>query len=216
VLERILTAIDVPKDVVSGLASVKYANAIHINESLYRAHVEPLALLICDSITQVYLTPMLKAYGVPSEVVDKLVFWYDPSEIVIKPDRSQAADSGWDRKAISGRAWRNAHGFSEGDKPTTDELLTRIALERGPISPEVMEQLLLKLDPQLMEQVRAADQAGSPAPLPSDVVEVIGGEPVTEVTGEPGPERPPGRPAGPAPSVDPRAPQAERETIPTP
>ena len=53
VLERILQGLDVPKDVVTGLANVKYSNALQIDEALYKAHIEPLMLLICDALTVV-------------------------------------------------------------------------------------------------------------------------------------------------------------------
>jgi hypothetical protein len=56
-LERILQGIDVPKEVVTGLANVKYSNALVIDENLYKANIEPLALVLVDALTEVFLRP---------------------------------------------------------------------------------------------------------------------------------------------------------------
>jgi hypothetical protein len=53
VLERILQGIDVPKDIITGLANVKYSNALQIDETLYKTHIEPLMLLIADAIARI-------------------------------------------------------------------------------------------------------------------------------------------------------------------
>src|SRR6478752_2401208 len=81
-LERILQGIDVPKEVVTGLANVKYSNAVQISEDLYKANIEPLALVLSDSLTAVYLRPVLKANGWEDKDINRVVIWYDPSEIV--------------------------------------------------------------------------------------------------------------------------------------
>jgi hypothetical protein len=48
VLERILQGIDLPKDMVTGLAQVKYSNALVISDSLYSAHIhDALPICIC-------------------------------------------------------------------------------------------------------------------------------------------------------------------------
>jgi hypothetical protein len=75
VLERILQGLDVPKDVITGLANVKYSNAMQIDESLYKSHIEPLMLLIADALTVVYLRPYLVANGFAQADVERLVVW---------------------------------------------------------------------------------------------------------------------------------------------
>jgi hypothetical protein len=81
VLERIMQGLDVPKDVITGLANVKYSNALQIDESLYKAHIEPLMLLIVDALTVVYLRPYLTANGYTEEEVSRITVWYDPSAV---------------------------------------------------------------------------------------------------------------------------------------
>jgi len=184
VLERIMQGLDMPKDVVAGLANVKYSNAIQINEQLYKAHVEPLVLLICDSLTVVYLRPALRAMGFDEATVKRSVIWYDPSEILTRPDRAESANNGYDRKALSAAAWRKAHGYSDIDAPTPDESLFREALNRGPFSPELAEALFKIMAPMLLGEVRDANLAASPSPFPEGVQNVLeGGTP----TGTPSP-----------------------------
>jgi hypothetical protein len=233
VIDRILVGLDVPKDAITGLAHVKYANAVQITESLYRAHVEPLCVLICDSITQVYLSQSLLAAGHAPDVVRRIVVWYDPSNVVVRPDKGASADAGYDRLALSAQSWREAHGFTEDDAPTEHELMIRIALERGVFGPDITNAVFRRIDPTLMADVRAANQQDSVAPVPSDVQNLLDGAPPAPgaptapgAPKAPGQTTPPapaapkagskpdagGRPANPAQTRDPRAPQTERDS----
>jgi hypothetical protein len=173
VLERILQGLDVPKDVVTGLANVKYSNALQIDEALYKAHIEPMMLLICDAITVVYLRPYLLANGYTQSEVDRIVVWYDPSAVSTRNDRAADADAGYDRMAVSGDTWRRAHGFSDQDAPTPTELALRMLAEKGVITPELTEAMLNAVAPDVMNAVREAQQASSVAPLPPDVESIL-------------------------------------------
>lgn len=175
VLERILQGLDVPKDVVTGLANVKYSNALQIDETLYKTHIEPLMLLIADALTVVYLRPYLIANGFDPADVDRITVWYDPSAISTRNDRAMDADSGFDRGAVSLETWRQAHGFSDADAPTPEELAIRMIFERGVITPELTEAVIAALAPEMMDKVKDAQQSSSVAPLPPNVVEALGG-----------------------------------------
>lgn len=161
-LERILRGIDVPKDIISGLADIKYANAIAVDDNLFKAHIEPLIMLICDALSSVFLQPALKNAGVDPELAEKFVIWYNPSQIVTRPDRSQAANEGYDRKLLSADAWRTARGFSELDAPTQKELLQRLTLDKAQIPPEMAAALIEALAPNIFKEIRkeASTQAG--------------------------------------------------------
>lgn len=176
VLERILQGVDVPKDVVTGLANVKYSNALQIDETLYKAHIEPLMLLIVDAFTVVYLRPYLLANGFPESDVDRVVVWYDPSAIATRNDRAADADAGFDKMAVSLSTWRHAHGFSDADAPTPEELAIRMFYEKGMISPELTEAALAALAPEMMEKIKGAQQANSVGPLPENVQQALSGQ----------------------------------------
>jgi hypothetical protein len=188
VLERIMQGLDVPKDIVTGLANVKYSNAVQIDESLYKAHIEPLLLLISDALTVVYLRPYLRSLGYPESEVNKIVVWYDPSAVSTRNDRATDADSGFDKKAISYETWRHAHGFSDADAPSPDELALRLLADRGMLTPELTEAMLASIAPNVMNAAREASQASSVAPVPPEVQQALTGEPVAAPEGEPAPE----------------------------
>lgn len=173
VLERILQGLDVPKDIVTGLANVKYSNALQIDEALYKAHIEPLMLLIADAITVVYLRPALIASGFTEEDVKKICVWYDPSQVATRNDRAADADSGYDRMAVSMEAWRRAHGFSAADAPDAKEVAIRLLIEKGALSPELTEAMINAISPEFMNKIREVQNAGSPAPIPPEIQQAL-------------------------------------------
>jgi hypothetical protein len=176
VLDRIMNGLDVPKDLITGFASVKYSNAQQIDDSLYKSHIEPMVLLIADAITQVYLRPYLKSIGAYSDAeIDRIVIWYDPSSISTRTDRAGDADSGYEKNAISSETWRRTHGFSEADAPTPNELAIRLIQSHGTFSPEVSEAVLTAIAPEIMQAARASQQAASVAPVPGNVNDILNG-----------------------------------------
>jgi hypothetical protein len=215
VLERILQGIDVPKDIVTGLASVKYSNAVQINQSLYRAHIEPLTLVIVDALTMIFLRPALRALGFPEDTISKTYIWYDPTDILTSADRAQHADIGFDKYLLSGEAWRSAHGFAETDAPTGDELLKRIVVSRGQVAPELMESVFQQIAPEVTGAIRAQNIGEGATPFPAGLQQMLetGGAPAPEgEQGEPIPQEIldglplPGVPAqAPAPAPAPEA-----------
>ena len=173
VLERIMQGLDVPKDVVTGLANVKYSNALQIDEALYKAHIEPLMLLIVDALTVMYLRPYLVANGYSADEVKNVCIWYDPSLVATRNDRAADADMGFDKMAVSFDAWRRAHGFSEADAPDPTELALRMVVNKGMITPEFTEGLLNVIAPELYGKVRDSAMAQSGAEIPEDVDQML-------------------------------------------
>jgi len=187
VLERILQGLDVPKDVVTGLANVKYSNALQIDEALYKAHIEPLMLLIADALTIVYLRPYLVAQGYNEADVEKIVVWYDPSAVSTRNDRAADADAGYDRGVISQQTWRRAHGFSDADAPTANEFALRMLNEKGVITPELTETFLAAFAPEVMNEVREQAVSASQTNMTPEQDQMIRdaafGKPVAPVEG---------------------------------
>jgi hypothetical protein len=143
-LDRILQGIDIPKEVVTGMQAVKYSNAVVIDENLYKANIEPLALVLADSLAGVYLKPVLKAQGFTDAEMAKLVVWYDPSEIVTRPNSAESANQGLDRGVLSARAWRRENGYAESDAPNPEERAMALLAKNGSLPERVLVQLLAK------------------------------------------------------------------------
>lgn len=176
VLERIMQGLDVPKDVVTGLANVKYSNALQIDEALYKAHIEPLMLLIVDALTVMYLRPYLVANGYDEKDVQKVCIWYDPSQVATRNDRAADADAGFDKMAVSYDAWRRAHGFSEADAPDPKEFALRLVLQKGMVTPELTEAMLQAVAPEVMGQIRQQSMEQSGAAIPPEIDELLSGD----------------------------------------
>lgn len=170
-LDRVLAGLDIPKDIVAGLSQVRYSNAVIITDELFRSHIEPLVLLLVDALTSVLMQPTLKKEGVDEDIARNVVFWYDPSDIVTRPDQSQAANDGFDRNVVSGKAWRQSRGFTEMDAPTPEELLLRLATEKTTIPPEIGTALLELIDPNFFKRQRAEGQEASG--MPADVASML-------------------------------------------
>jgi hypothetical protein len=182
VMERLLQGLDVPKEIVQGLQDIKYSNALVINDGMYKATIEPMAVLLSDALTEIILRPMLRAKGWDDADVGRITVWYDPSEIVSKPDPAESATAGFDRYLLSGDAWRQAHGFSDADAPRSGELARRVALEKTSVSPEVAQVLLEKLFPDLLNAERAQNVA-SDGGMPAELGQALSGEPLPGPTG---------------------------------
>ena len=197
-LDRILAGLDIPMDVAKGLSGVKYSNAILIEEQLYKAHIEPMILLIVDQLTVGFLRPALRAQGVPEDLVQRATIWYDPSAITAKPSKAEAAVTLYDKKAISLQALRRANGFSESDAPSDLERVQRLAEERAVLSDALSESLLDTMVPEeVKEQARQQQLATSDPASANALNQALGGDPAAAGA----PAAPAGAPAAPASDV---------------
>jgi hypothetical protein len=144
-LDRVLQGIDIPKEIVTGMEAVKFSNAVVITEDLFRSNIEPLALAFVDSLTDVYLRAELKSsrFGYKDEDLANLVVWYDPSEIVTRPNSADEATQGVDRLLLSPAAWRREHGYAESDAPNEAQL-SAMLLQKMTALPDTVILHLLK------------------------------------------------------------------------
>lgn len=140
----------------------------------------------------------------PDHLINRVVIWADTSQVVTRPDRSQAANDGYDKRLLSADAWRAARGFTDSDAPTADELLQRLVLDRGQLSPDLVQTLLALVDPAFF----AAQNQEAAKGLPSDISTLL--LPGTA----PGPSGgPPGQPPA-APTPETTAAERAVETTP--
>ena len=178
VLDRIMQGIDLPKDVVTGLASVKYSNAIKIEESLYRQHVEPLVRLICSSLTTAYLRPVLESMGFSREQTLRVAIWYDASSIIAAPNLPEASRYAHEQYMISDEAWLRYNGFNDADAPDGEEIARRVAFQKGQVLPEYLDMILQTLAPKTTGAVKeAAAEAAPGTSLPPEIVQALTGKP---------------------------------------
>lgn len=126
-LKTLSQGLELPVEVILGIADVNHWSAWQIEESTFKAHVEPLCLLECAALTTAYLIPRAKAAGVAPDRLERLVVWYDPTRLVIRPNRSDDAKWAHEHYLISDEAGRRELAFDDDDKPDDAEVARRIA-----------------------------------------------------------------------------------------
>lgn len=125
-IRRMATAMDLPNEVLMGLSDTNHWTAWQIREETFQNHLRPFVEIICNSLTVAYLHPQLQALGV--ENYKKYVVWYDDTELVARPDKSQNAFKAHESLTISDEALRRETGFDENDAPDEEEFNRRAAL----------------------------------------------------------------------------------------
>ena len=115
ILRQIATGLDLPADILLGLADVNHWNAWLSEDSAKLDYVDPLILLILDSLTHGYLHPVLTEMGVPD--AESYMFWRDYSDLIARSVGTEDAVALYDRGIISADATRRVVGFTEADAP---------------------------------------------------------------------------------------------------
>ena len=158
-LKRIGTGLDVPPEIITGMAEVNHWTAWQVDSSTIKGHVEPLLVRVLAALEGAAFRALLREYGAPPDAAARVRLWYSVDPLTVRPNRSADADAAWDRHAISWEAYRDAKGFGEEDAPDDDELAARLALAKG--SPDVA--LLRDI---LTEVMRVGLSEPEPPPAP--------------------------------------------------
>lgn len=156
-IRRLALGMDLPPEIMTGMADTNHWTAWNVDESAIKAHAEPLLDLITDSLTTGLIWPVLEAAKV-ADVEDYQVA-SDTAEMRLRPDRSKEAFELYDRGVIDAVALRREVGFDEGDAPSKEEVkaffLRKVAA--GQTTPELVQAALEELGIDL-----SPSSAGSP------------------------------------------------------
>jgi hypothetical protein len=143
-IKRLATGMNVPPEIMLGMADSTHWNAWLSEESAVKADIEPVLAVFAYALTEQYLQPALK--GLVDDVEDFFII-ADTSSIRLRPNRSREAIDLYDRGELSGEALRRETGFQPEDAPQGNErlrwLLTRIST--GAVSPEMTMAALTQL-----------------------------------------------------------------------
>lgn len=129
-LGRMGNSIDVPPEIITGMADVNHWTAWQIDASTFRNYLEPGLRLMVDSLTGCFLRSALRGQF-PAEELKKIRIWYDAGSITENPNRRQDTLDAWDRGSISPDTLRRELGFNDGDAPTMEEMLIMVAMRQG-------------------------------------------------------------------------------------
>lgn len=183
-IKRLAATLNVPQEVVLGIADVNHWTAWQIDESSVKMHISPLVEVICHGLTVSYFRPRLEAAGMAPGDADRYVIWYDASELTTKPDLSIAAKDAHDRGVISDAAYRREAGFGDDDAP---DMKSDDGLKQ-----QVLVALALTGDKQAIG-ILWPDLEKKLAPPPQPGFDPTTGRPLA-------PEPPPGQPVKPNPA----------------
>lgn len=176
-IRRLALGMDMPPEVLLGVADTNHWAAWAADESAIKAHTEPLLKIITRSLTVGYLRPVLRDDG-----EDNVRFWgigVDTSQMRLRPNRSKEAMELYEHGELSAAATRREMGFSEDDAPKKDEValwLTR-KIASGSTTPE--------------QVAWAAKELGVPLPAPvEETVEPTEARPEPSIADHPVQELP--------------------------
>lgn len=168
-IRRLALGMDLPPEVLTGMADTNHWTAWNVDESAIKAHAEPLLDLITDSLTMGLLWPLLEAANIQN--VEEYAIGSDTAEMRLRPDRSREAFELYDRGTIDAAALRREVGFGEEDAPTDEEVraffLRKVAA--GQTTPELVAAALTELGIDLGQVAvdPGAERAVEARPIPS-------------------------------------------------
>jgi hypothetical protein len=149
-VERLARGMNAPVETTMGHQSTTFANAGQVDEDTYEDHLEPGFVLFVDALTVGYLIPnLLDGLAGDPTLIERLIVWFDPSDVIRRTDPVSDADKGLEVGAISWDAWRTYKGFSEADQPDILEHLFRAVLNTSRPDPNLVDAIIRELDPGL-------------------------------------------------------------------
>jgi len=228
-IRRLALGQDAPPELLLGQTDANHWGAWLTAEEVVSAHIEPPLALMCDALTTQYLRPILIENGVPKDIAEQYMVWYDVDDLIVRPNKTGDAQALYAAGELSGTALRAANGFDESDAPYAGTL-DRSAMESKAIAAVAV---MVEANPGLMQrpgldvmfdQMMALYQGnpmqavGSNTPAPPTAA--VANAQATVAQGGAGPQQPgqqpgPAQPAAPAtPAVPISQPQPQPQGAP--
>lgn len=128
-IRRLAQGLDIPPEKLLGQGEINHWSSWQVSEETVSAHVAPMAASFCEDLTVGFLRPTLAAMGVKD--LDRYAIGFDPSELIVSPNRADHGFMLWDRDMIKGDAAIRAAGFDPEEKPDMSEIIQKILIERA-------------------------------------------------------------------------------------
>lgn len=123
-LRRLALSLDIPPEVLLGIADLNHWSAWAVEDSTYRQHLEPTALRVGRIFADA-----LEAVAETLDVAGEIEVEPDPAELLARRSSVQDSFEAWDRGIVGDDFVREAVGASEDDAPDEAELRRLLALE---------------------------------------------------------------------------------------
>ncbi|MFL6114748.1 MAG: hypothetical protein ACJ786_25855, partial [Catenulispora sp.] len=158
-IRRLALGLDMPPEQLLGLGDSNHWSSWQIEEGGVKVHVEPKVLLIAAALTETYFRPALKAAGIANP--EDYILWYDVSDLVLRPNRSEAAKDLHTVGSLSDAVLMREAGFDpEVDRPDEDEFRRRTLIDLLGKKPDFA--------PQILPALGITDVDLTPEPAPAD------------------------------------------------
>lgn len=119
--QSIATGLDLPTEIITGVADLNHWSAWQVDASAYSQHIDPGILVALDGLTRQILHPLLvQLLGWSLEEAEQFVLWRDISGLHTSPNRVADAVALFDRGVISAAAVRRVAGYDDTDAPGGD------------------------------------------------------------------------------------------------
>lgn len=118
-IKRLGTTLDMPTEIITGMAGTNHWSAWQIEEGGYKIHVAPVLDRFGDALTTQYFRNAMIAAG--QQDVDRYIIAFDTTAIVSRPNRQSELLELHDRGLISDEAVRSDAGIPDDDIPSDDE-----------------------------------------------------------------------------------------------
>jgi hypothetical protein len=141
-VKRFALGMDMPPESVTGMTDASHWAAWRVAEEGVTIHIAPLVRVITTALTINWLHVNLLALGHDAAEVIKLVVFGDTTSLLVRPDKSADAISGYQELEVSGDAMRRESGLSPDDKPSQSEFLRRVLMRAMDRNPELSSLLL--------------------------------------------------------------------------
>jgi hypothetical protein len=128
-IERMANGVDLPAEILTGMADVNHWTAWLIDDQTYRAHVQPDAVEFVNALTLGLWRPLLLADGADPALVAQSCVWFDPTELVTDPDATDKVIKGVELGLIGDTPARGRLGWDESEAPTPEDIERRVVLK---------------------------------------------------------------------------------------
>lgn len=104
--------IDLPKEVIAGMSEANHWAAWKVDQNTWQYYLQPLGQVVVDALTTKFIRPVALELGSVSDITATL----NAQNVIVKPDRTDAAIRLYSTNALSAEAALRESGFD----PETD------------------------------------------------------------------------------------------------
>lgn len=136
---RIALGLDMPAEIMLGLADSNHWNAFQIDEASWNAHLKPVVIRLCDDLGSAYLRPLARKEG-KEYSEGQLVVWFDESEVVNHPNHTEDVRLAYQDGVAGSSIYLTTIGLNPDEDGPTEEDRVVWAEKYGRGRPEDLKQ----------------------------------------------------------------------------